>query len=294
MFHFPDLIPQQPIDVHVCDIGAMTLGPDTDAYGALVTAGMARVIGFEPVQTECDKLNRLYSPERIFLPYVIGDGRKKTFYICNNTMTSSLYPPNSELLDRFQNLENLTQVVNTAPVDTVRLDDIPEVGNVDFLKVDVQGAEADVFDGAPRVLRDTIVIHTEVQFAPMYRGTPLFSEIDIQLREHGFVLHRFAGIGSRTFKPLIVNNNVNTRGTQLLWGDAVYIPDFMNLERLSPEKLLKLTAILHVVYHSYDTAAYFLQEHDRRTGDNLANRYINRLSEAVKAKSDQASRPTAF
>lgn len=294
MFDFLEIFPGKAPEIRVCDVGAMTLGPHSDAYHALIQAGIARVIGFEPVRAECDKLNRLYAPQRIFFPYVIGDGRKRTFYTCNHVMTSSLYPPNTEFVDRFQNLGNLMQVVDVSPVETVRLDDIPELGDVDYLKVDVQGAEADVFDGATRVLARTAVIHTEVEFAPLYRDAPLFSEIDIQLREHGFALHRFAGIAGRMFKPLIANNDLNTPGSQILWADAVYIPDLTQLDRVAPEKLLKLAAVLHMVYGSWDTCAHVLQAYDRLAGGDLASRYISRLMLHANTPPGDVARPAAL
>jgi hypothetical protein len=39
-----------------------------------------------------------------YLPYAIGDGTRRKLYRCNPTMTSSLYEPNTPLLDCFQGL----------------------------------------------------------------------------------------------------------------------------------------------------------------------------------------------
>lgn len=273
MADFLGLLPSLP-EIRVVDVGAMSLGEGTDAYEALMRAGIARVLGFEPVAAECERLNAAADSRRRFLPHAIGDGSRRTLHICNFPMTSSLYPPDTELLDRFQNLENLTRVVARHEVETRRLDDLREVGEVDFLKVDVQGAERDVFAGATRTLRDVVAIHTEVQFVPLYRGAPTFSDVDIALRERGFLLHRFVGASGRCFKPLLLNGNVNAPGSQLLWADAVYLPHFMQLGRLSAEKLLKLAIILHAVYQSVDACAYVLREHQRRAGGRLADRYL--------------------
>jgi len=54
----------------------------------------------------------------------------------------------------------------------------------------------------------------------------------------------------RTFKPLLVNNDVNTAMSQMLWGDAVYVRDFMAFDRLAPVALLKLACIVHECYGS--------------------------------------------
>ena len=42
--------------IDVVDVGAMGVG-DECAYARLLKTGLARVIGFEPVRAECDKLN---------------------------------------------------------------------------------------------------------------------------------------------------------------------------------------------------------------------------------------------
>jgi hypothetical protein len=193
-------------------------------------------------------------------------------------MTSSLLEPNSGLLDRFQNLENLTQVVKKHTFATKRLDDIAEITGVDFLKLDVQGAELDVMNGGDRVLAEALVVHTEVEFVEMYKGQPLFAEVDQRLRRSGFVFHKFAGVAGRTFKPLILNNDVNQCLSQMLWADAVYVKDFMALDRLPAEKLLRLAAILHMVYGSFDLAMQALLAYDRQHSSALAPAYLHRLT----------------
>lgn len=276
-FSLFDLIPREPPDINIVDVGAMSLGEGTDPFHALIARKKCKVVGFEPVQVECDKLNKMHGGDRLYLPYVIGDGAVRTFHECNYPMTSSLYQPHTELLDKFQNLENLVRVASTFSTNTRRLDDIAEIADVDYLKVDVQGAEVDVFNGAKNILRNILVVHTEVEFIPLYRDQPLFSDVDLVLRENGFLFHKFTSVYSRTFKPLVNNNNLNAPGSQLLWADAVYMKDFMNLDQLSTEKLLKLAIILHEIYGSFDTCAFVLQHYSRKANDGLSDKYLKQL-----------------
>ena len=191
-------------------------------------------------------------------------------------MTSSLLEPDSALLDKFQKLGNLVQVVKTHRVETRRLDDIAEVAGADYLKVDVQGGEMLVFGGAVELLKSVLVINTEVEFVPLYKQQPLFADIDTFLRAHGFLLHRLSFTG-RTFKPLIWNNDLNSMMSQVLWGDAIYVRDFMRFDQLSAEALLKVAAILHENHGSLDLAAVALAAHDQKTGSQLHARYLQAL-----------------
>ncbi len=52
----------------------------------------------------------------------------------------------------------------------------------------------------------------------------------------------------------------------------------MRLDRLPPAKLRKYAAIVHDLFDSYDLAQAVLVEHDRQTGQNLAERYARRFS----------------
>jgi FkbM family methyltransferase len=275
MLKIASILPPLPC-LKIVDVGAMSVGEGQEPYSRLLKALPCEVIGFEPIAAECDKLVRMRHEGRSYLPYFIGDGAIHTFHECNFPMTSSLFEPNTPLLAKFQNLENLVRVVRTYPVETRRLDDITQAAGVDFLKIDVQGGEMLVLRGAADRLKSALVVHSEVEFVPLYKDQPLFADIDAHLRAQGFLLHRMESSG-RTFKPLIRNNDVDAMMSQWLWGDAVYVRDFMTFEMMSPAALLKLAAILHENYGSFDLAAVALEAHDRSAGSELHPRYIQSL-----------------
>lgn len=283
MFSLWNVFEHKSEPIKIIDVGAMMVGDNPPDYQALLKPGVSKVIGFEPNEEECQNVNQTCTGDCLFLPYFIGDGSEQTFRTCNYNMTSSLYEPNTNLMEKFQNLSELTQVVERTPVSTKRLDDIDEVQGADYLKIDVQGAEVDVFNGAENLLDEIMIIHTEVEFVPMYIDQPLFAEVDQILRKHGFLFHKFfrGAITGRTFKPLIVNNNVNQAISQVLWADAIYVKNFMHLDRIPPEKLLKLAIILHDVYGSYDLVHYVLSEYDKQTSVKCAEAYLQLLCEGA-------------
>jgi FkbM family methyltransferase len=263
--------------VKVIDIGAMNVG-QAHQHSKLMQAGKAEVIGFEPVAEACAKLNEAAAgtPQR-FLPYAIGDGREVEFRETNQPMTSSLYEPNMPLLEKFQALAEITTVVKRTRMKTHRLDDIPEVADADYLKLDVQGAELDILRGAARTLAGVSVVHTEVAFVPMYVDQPLFADVDAELRKHGFLLHKIQTLAGRAFKPFVQNNKLGETISQHLWGDAVYVRDFMKLEALTPAQLLKMALIVNETYVSYDLTAYILRAYDQMTGTTLGAEFATTL-----------------
>jgi FkbM family methyltransferase len=278
MFGFQDVV--TPPAMTVVDIGAMDLPGERDPFARLSAAGLLTVIGFEPLAEECLKLNALGSRGRRYLPYAIADGRRRTLYVTNTGMTSSLLRPNLKFAELFQNLAELMQVVATQELETRRLDDVAEVREhgCDLLKLDTQGSELEILSNALETLSRCLIIQTEVEFVPLYENQPLFADVDQLLRARGFMFHRFFGLSGRAFKPLVAHNDQNRPLSQALWAEAIYVPDLARWEAIEPPALLKLAALMHEVYGSFDLCHLVLATHDRRTGSSLAGPYLARLT----------------
>ena len=235
------------------------------------------MFGFEPDQKACEQLNREHGKPHRFFPLFVGDGGPATFHETNWAPTGSLYPPNSRLLEKFQNLAEVVTPVASHAVTTTRLDDITEISDIDFIKIDVQGSELVVFQNASRVLSSAVLIQTEVEFVELYRGQPMFADVDTFLRANGFQFHTLNGFSGRAFKPLVANGDVNSAFRQALWSDAVYVRDWMRLEDLSEAKLRNYAILAHDVLRSYDLAHLVLSTLDGKTGGDRAADYLGRL-----------------
>jgi FkbM family methyltransferase len=278
MFFFEEIV--MPPLMTAVDIGAMLLDGQIDPLDRLSGLGRLRVIGFEPLPAECDKLNALGRPGRRYLPYAIANGERRKFYVTNTGMTSSLLRPNLRFTKLFNNLAELMQVVSTPEIDTVCLDDVAEIREqgCDLLKLDTQGSEAEILAHSRKTLERCLIIQSEVEFVPLYEEQPLFADVDQFLRGQGFMFHRFLGLSGRTYRPLMVNDDPNRPLSQVLWSDAVYVPDVMRLDHLEPEALLKLAALLHEVYGSFDLCHVVLSAHDKQCGTSYSQRYFELLS----------------
>ena len=277
MFFFEEIV--MPPLMTLVDVGAMLMEVDGDPFARLSKLGRLNVIGFEPQPAECEKLNALALPGRRYLPYVIANGMRRTFYQTNTGMTSSLLRPNLKFAELFNSLAEYMQVAATGGVNTVRLDDVPEVRaqGCDLLKLDTQGSEAEILAHASETLKNCLIVQTEVEFVQLYEDQPLFADVDQLLRGQGFMFHRFLGISGRTYKPLMLNNDPVAAMSQQMWSDALYVPALSRLDSLEPTALLKLATLLHEIYRSYDLCHFVLAAHDRQYGTSYGQRYIERL-----------------
>jgi len=277
--------------IRIVDVGANPIDGEVP-YAPLRAAGHS-VVGFEPNLDALAALIAKKGANETYLPHVIGDGRRHKLRYCASPGMTSLLEPNQTLLALFRGFPEWSRVVRTEEVETVRLDDLAETAGLDLLKIDIQGAELMVFENAVERLKGALVIHTEVEFLPMYVDQPLFSDIDQFLRRHGFVLHRFEPLVSRVVGPLSADSDPYDGFSQLVWADAIYVRDFQRLALLESDQMLRLASILHDCYGSYDLALHALTEHDRRNGTRHGENYRAILLRARQAAVNRISKQSA-
>lgn len=104
-----------------------------------------------------------------------------------------------------------TREVDQESVEVCTLDRWCEDNNVDpssvdIVKLDIQGAELKALHGARKILKTAKMVYAEVSFIPLYKNSPLFSEIESFMTECGF--HRAA---------------IYPSDQPHHWGDALYI-----------------------------------------------------------------------
>jgi len=202
------------------------------------------VRAFEPDSAECDLLNKRSWPYPIqFLPIALGanDGERATLYLCRQPGCSSLLHPNLKLCDGFAYARNM-EVVGQYPLVLSRLDTVCANFPPDVLKIDTQGTELSILQGAGNLLDITLAVELEVEFIEQYTGQPLFADVDSFMRSKGFML--------RGLRRDYWRNHASYRhayGGQLIHGDALYLrPAAMN----SPKGHVILAA-----YRQYDLLA---------------------------------------
>ena len=179
----------------------------------------------EPINTEAEKLK----DKR----YVINKGlwskkEKKNLYILDNRLgSSSLYMPEEKNFDlhdiKEKDYKNF-RVTREIDIECDTLDNqLSELSikNLDYLKIDTQGAELEILKGM-KIYRP-LLIKVEVHFFSIYKNVPSWHKLVNHLYELDYVLIDLKGIGGHS--------------TRLpAEADMIFIPNFNNK---NGEKMIK-------------------------------------------------------
>ena len=216
--------------LRVIDIGArFGFEEHWDAYGSQI-----ELIGFEMDPQECMHLNaqpRKFSRSEQYFPVAIDKSiGTKTVYITENVGASSFLLPNLPFIKRFHQ-GALGNVVGTAQVPTIDLNSFisgQSIPYVDFIKVDVEGAELSVLEGAQNLLSGPLLgVSIEIFFQPYREGQPSFGAIDEYLRRFGFVL--FDLKPERWCRSVLASHDPATwyGNGQVIYTQAIYLRDLV-------------------------------------------------------------------
>ncbi|MBI4028577.1 MAG: FkbM family methyltransferase [Verrucomicrobia bacterium] len=244
-------------------------------YPLLEEFPSSRLLAFEVDPALCARLCAKAPKNVTFHPCALGRAdEERDFFVTRDPLCCSLYKPNEPLIALFHDLEG-ARLQRKTSVHTISLDHFAAanaIPPVDFIKMDIQGAELDVLQGGTNTLQNVLAVCAEVEFAPIYENQPLFGDVTAFLGVQGFSFHRFLWFHGRCVKPI----QLADRPSQYLWADAIYVRDLLELGRLTPDQLLKLAVLLEV-YGSPDVAHLALRAFDAKGETHLAKTYLQSL-----------------
>jgi len=162
------------------------------------------IIYFEPLPTNFGVLRNKVKNEAICINKALGSqrGEMKMHVESNNQGQSCSF------LKPKLHLEQYPHIVFDEE-ETVEMDLLDEINEIkekkyNFINVDVQGYELEVFKGAKETLNNIDAIISEVNRAEVYENCPMVEELDEFLSDYGF-------------------KRVETSWDGYTWGDALYI-----------------------------------------------------------------------
>jgi len=127
--------------IHVTDIGAAAIA-EKPIYMSLIEAQAAYLSAFDGDQRQTDGIKAAFGDQVRHFEEFIFDGTIQTAYITTSESgMSSLLKPNPTALKFFNGFPHFGTVLEEKQVETTALDSLDQLSSIDFLKMDVQGAE---------------------------------------------------------------------------------------------------------------------------------------------------------
>ena len=245
----------------------------------------------EPDPAEAERLQQeLNVNEGIVLPFALWrDERTLTFNLNRSPGTSSIYLPNRQFLNQFPDAER-HDVLEKIEMTAKTIDGLSSSGQmpqVDFAKIDVQGAELAILEGGHNHLAANLVgLEAEVEFTELYSGQPLFGEVEAFVRETlGLELWDLRKTYWKYDKGMHASGPIKGR---LVFGDALFFRPVSGIEAwlatMSPdvakEKVIMLV-ISALAYGYMDYANVLLSE--RSLTQYFASHVCSGLQRAVNS-----------
>ena len=273
-----------PRSISIVDVGAAFFG-EKQLYQPLLDKGVGKLTSFEPDAKEFNKLKDLANrgSEDVVLNCALGDGDTHTLHLAPGGMTSFLEPDQDSynLYSLFSNppFSPVQTSFRKQDMSTTRLDDIGEIDQIDFLKVDVQGSELMILQNGRQKLADCSIVQIEMPFVSLYKNQPTFGDIDNELHSQGFMVHGFANIKRLPIHPYTKYGTLSGIN-QLVDLDMIYIRDIKKMDSLSAIVLKKIAVAAEICFYSFDLALRCLSELSGRgvVSKRTPERYISSRS----------------
>lgn len=165
------------------------------------------------------------------------------------------------------------ETLTTLSVKTLRLDDLDGIETLEWLVLDNLNDLGAILANGVKSLAYPLLVQIRVNFLPTHHGQTLLSDCQQRICELGFDFH---GLFNRhKVEACGIDNE------QLLFADAVFIPNAGRCYALSNNQRLKLAFLLHSVYESYALAHQLLQNVDIHQAADYLNSLPMNTQDAI-------------
>lgn len=166
--------------------------------------GEAKTVGVEPEAVGLDDMRAKKAYDYVVDQALSDTEGDATLYVTRGRGWCSLLQPDETAIAAIATerclRERSFEVVGTQQVRCTTFDRVRgSLPPIDYLQIDVQGAELRVLRGAEASLEGISMVELETRFSPVYRDESLFPETHAFLESHGFRLHRMWPQGEREF-----------------------------------------------------------------------------------------------
>jgi hypothetical protein len=251
-------------NIQILDVGASAI-TEVPIYKILLDLNSAKLNAFEGDERQIEGIRNAYGSKVDIFKEFLFDGTEQTLYLCSGPSgMTSLFKPKQDALNFFNGFDNFGKVEQLERVQTQRMDSIEKLPYIDFIKMDIQGAELTVLQNGIEKLSNCLATQLEVSWICLYENQPTFGDIDVWMRSQGFVPHKFTEVKRWSIAPTVFDNNFRIPGNQLLESDIIYIRDPLKLDQLTDIQLKKFAVLAHFCFESIDLCVFILRELEKR------------------------------
>ena len=251
-------------NIQILDVGASAI-TEVPIYKILLDLNSAKLNAFEGDERQIEGIRNAYGSKVDIFKEFLFDGTEQTLYLCSGPSgMTSLFKPKQDALNFFNGFDNFGKVEQLLRVQTQRMDSIEKLPYIDFIKMDIQGAELTVLQNGIEKLSNCLATQLEVSWICLYENQPTFGDIDVWMRSQGFVPHKFTEVKRWSIAPTVFDNNFRIPGNQLLESDIIYIRDPLKLDQLTDIQLKKFAVLAHFCFESIDLCVFILRELEKR------------------------------
>jgi FkbM family methyltransferase len=201
-----------------------------------------KIFLFEPNYDEYEKLKKKYKKKNVKIKiykYALGNkNQKKKLYITQGPYQTSFLKPNFSLVNKYENSKrfkiNKTSIVNCKKLDGFR-------DNFDIIKIDTQGFNYEVLQGAKKKLKNILAIEIEAEFVQIYKKQKLFEDTKKFLEKKNFFFVDFLNIRRWS------NYNYDFFGNSI-FTNALFIKDPYSI-KINKKKNYKKLIFISLLYN---------------------------------------------
>lgn len=240
-----------------------------DKFAEFMATEAFSVVAFDPANLLGDKpeLDSLDEFQRI-AHLILGSGEATTFKACLDPALSGTLEPLAapELSGKAR---HGAQVLTRLPIDTVTLDSIDGLPNIDWLILDAVNPGLAILEHGLGKLAQTLLVHVRIPFMPTHQQQAGWVDTCQWMSAHGFQCYRLNEVGLHSHLPDDMELE-KAQSTQFASAEAVFIPDRARLQVMNTRQSSRLAFLLDTVHGIHDLPWQLLN----RVDPDNARRYL--------------------
>jgi len=284
---------KKQLEIILCESGISLV--DIGAAGGLQDrwkpfSALVDLVAVEPDPRAKESIERLESTSlrslhRVNSP-LASTHREIDFFLCKHPRQSSVLKPNSKHFAKYNdghkwNVEKVEQM-SAITLDSALASKIQPT----FLKLDTQGSELDILQGAMTTLHSCLGIEVEVEFREIYQSQPLFGDLSKFLLDNEFDFIDFVAFGKwERSRP----DGLRTFLGELIHADALFLRSPASAVDLAkklndPSLIRRYLALLFIYLRSDMMRATLKLAFDQGLVDKLATKELREIADRIDVR----------